>query len=213
MNARSFFIIFFQVSSLSISAYPVRSFPLQTEITARDEVILDRLISIAHQNSASIKEARAATGFSVFDETMTLGISPLYSSGSFFENREQFAGVESKFSVELMINPLKMISALEKRPALDAKLQESHRQKRVEVIKFYTAYLVARQATNIAQSRMAPFMKNRRAAGANSTLRNPEYLAAAKELLSANTQERLAVEELAAAVGLDRSDLLKVTLF
>ncbi len=37
---------------------------------------------------------------------------------------------------------------------------------------------------------------------------NPEYIAAAKEMLSANTQERLAVEELAAAVGLDRSKLL-----
>ncbi len=154
MNSRSFFLIFFQIFSLSISAYPVRSFPIQTEITPRDERILDRLISIAHQNSASIKEAKAANGFSAFDEIMSLGISPLYSSGSFFENREQFSGIESKFSVELTINPLKIISALEKRPALDAKLQEAHRQKRVEVVKFYTAYLIARQATKIAQSRI-----------------------------------------------------------
>jgi hypothetical protein len=205
MNARLFFVIFFQIISLSISAYPVYSFPIQTEITPRDEVIIDRLISIARQNSASIKEATAASGFSVFDETITLGISPFYSSGSFVEEREQFIGIESKFSVELTINPLKIISALEKRPALQAKLQEAHRQKRVEVVKFYIAYLIARQGTKIAQTRIG-------AARANKTLPNPEYIAAAKEMLSANTQERLAAEELAAAVGLSRSELLKIML-
>ena len=207
MNARSFFAIFSQILLLSIATYPVRSFPIQTEITARDEVMIDRLISIAHKNSAAIKEVRAATGFSVFDDTMALSISPTYSSGSFVENREQFAGVESKFAVELKINPLKMISAIEKRPALQAKLQEAHRQKRVEVVKLYLAYLQSHQAHQLARQRLQTFKPTQRVANAHKIGSNPEYITATKEMLSANAQVRIAWEELAAAVGLSPTEL------
>ncbi|NJN39292.1 MAG: hypothetical protein HC790_12225 [Acaryochloridaceae cyanobacterium CSU_3_4] len=42
------------------------------------------------------------------------------------------------------------------------------------------------------------------------TLSNPEYVSTAQAMLSANAQERVALEELAAAVGLSGPEILSV---
>ncbi|NJM64871.1 MAG: hypothetical protein HC851_03985 [Acaryochloris sp. RU_4_1] len=207
-------INFFHLSRSCAQVSPPE--PLQTKITSQDWQRLERLVQIAQHHSATIKAASTALGVSAFEETVSLELSQTYSSGSFIEDQEQFPEEENSLEIALTLNPLKIISAIQQRPALKAQLQEAKQQKRVEVIKAYVAYLQARQTTQITAYQMQAFTNRHPLAArlpstaVTQTLSNPAYVSAAQEMLSANAQEQVALAELAASVGLSESETLRV---
>ncbi|NJN39192.1 MAG: hypothetical protein HC790_11520 [Acaryochloridaceae cyanobacterium CSU_3_4] len=190
--------------------------PLQTKITLQDWQRLERLVQIAQHHSATVKATSTALGVSAFEDIISLELLQTYSSGSSIEDQEQFPEKERSLEIALTLSPLKIISAIQQRPALKAQLQEAKQQKRVEVIKAYFAYLQARQTTQIVTYQMQAFTKRppmttrSPSTAVTPTLSNPAYVSAAQEMLSASTQEQVALAELAASVGLSELETLKL---
>ncbi|NJM68601.1 MAG: hypothetical protein HC851_24545 [Acaryochloris sp. RU_4_1] len=183
---------------------PAQGMPptLQTDLSNRNLRTLEKLVDIAQQNSAAIKEAKAELGLSSWADSAVLEITPSYSTGNFVEDREQFSESERSFSISLTLNPLQMLSAVQQRPALRAKLKEAIMQKRAEVVQAYIAYLQAKQAKAIAQYQMQPYQ--------NQTAADADSVTAANELFIASSNERVALENLAAAVGHSPTALLNL---
>ncbi|MBN3939913.1 MAG: hypothetical protein V7L21_32095 [Nostoc sp.] len=85
-------------------------------------------------------------------------------------------------------------------------------------VQYYLAYFQARQAAKIATYRMQQLAllgaKTERIATVNSQglshLVNPDYVAAATEMLNTNARDRLALEELAACVGLSSQATIRL---
>lgn len=188
--------------NLMVLMVPVRAIPptLQTDLSDRNLQTLEKLVAIAQQHTASIKEAKAELGVNSWGDSVVLEIIPSYSTGNFVEDREQFLGNDQSISVSLILNPLQMLSAIQQRPALSAKLKEARRQKRAEVVQAYIAYLQAKQVKTIAQYRMQ--------AHQNKTVADEEFMTATSELFTANTNERVALENLAAVVGQSSTEIL-----
>lgn len=110
---------------------------------------------------------------------------------------------------------------------LCSRLQETKGEKRVEVVKYYVAYLQADQALKIATYQMQTVAQESDSPTRNpqqvashrlqpdpsqitNSLNNKEYVAAATEMLTASAQARVALEELAACVGLSAQETLVV---
>lgn len=191
---------------------------LQTEITQQDLKIIEQLVTIAHRNSAQVMETKAAMGVSAFQDVMEIELSPSLttlnsiSSHSYKEN-------ERSFSLTITIDPIKILTALQQRPIMQAHWNEAKNQKRLAVVRYYLAYLQARQATKIASYRMQKFTRGNPIASLNSqatapgsvnNLTNPDYVAAVTEMLNTNALERVALEELAACVGLSTPAIITV---
>lgn len=193
--------------------------PLQTEVTQQDLALIDRLVQLALNSSADIRAAKAAMGVSAFAETVTLEVGPDFRTGSWSEAGEAYSGTENGFSLTFTLDPLQLISSIQQLPVLRSRLQETKGEKRVEVVKYYVAYLQAKQAVKIAAYQMqalakqgdAPLEKRtpqiatrhlQSASQSISSLDNKEYVAAATEMLTASAQARVALEELAGCVGL-----------
>jgi hypothetical protein len=186
---------------LSIAAQTL-SLPLQTDLSDRDLQTLEKLVETAQQNSGAVKEAKAELGISSWSDSVVFEISPSYSTGNFVEDREQFTGNERSISASLTLNPLEMLRAIQQRPTLSAKLKEARRLKRAEVVQAYITYLQAKQAKAIAQYRMQAHQKK--------TVADDESMTAIHDLFTANTNERVALENLAAVVGRSPAEILKV---
>jgi hypothetical protein len=164
--------------------------PLQTEVTQQDLAIVDRLVQIAQRNSDDVKVAKAALGVSAFQNTLSVELEPSRTITRSNEPDEASRSSDRSFSVVVTLNPISVVSAVQQRPALRARLDEAKRQKRVEVMKHYFAYLQARQATQIAVHQMQAFTdrhdiatRSEHSPDATASLRNPEYRTAAKEML------------------------------
>jgi hypothetical protein len=179
--------------------------PLQTEMTQRDFKIIEQLVAIAQRNSASVQETKASMGWNAFVDIATIELSPSQSTTSISHD---FSSVsEHSFSVTVTIDPIKLLATIEKRPVIQARWNEAKNQKRVAVVKNYVAYLLARQAAKIAAYQMQKLTRTTSIASLHypenvNYLANPDYVAAATQMLSTSTSERVALEELAASVGL-----------
>ncbi|MBD2299670.1 hypothetical protein [Nostoc sp. FACHB-190] len=168
---------------------------LQTEITQQDLKNIDELVSIAERNSPDILEAKAARGLSPFNDVMSVSFSGT-TYGSFNNYEEFYIGVT--------VNPIRLLTATQQSSVLKARLLEEKRQKRVAIVQYYVEYLQARQAAKIATYQMQKFADSSRVASVNiqTQLGNADYVAAVTEMLNTNTRERIALEQLAASVGL-----------
>lgn len=191
---------------------------LQTEITQQDIKIIEQLVTIAHRNSAQVLETKATMGLSAFQDVMEIELSPSLttlnsiSSNPYKEN-------ERSFSLTITIDPIKILTTLEQRPIMQARWNEAKHQKRLAVVRHYLAYLQARQAAKIASYRMQKFTRGNPIASLNSqatasgsvnNLTNPDYVAAATEMLNTNALEQVALEELAACVGLSAPAIISL---
>ncbi|MBD2468768.1 hypothetical protein [Nostoc sp. FACHB-145] len=191
---------------------------LQTNVTQSDVKIIEQLVTIAEQNSSEVLEAKSATGWRAFEDVVSIELSPSLTTTNYnspIESEEK----ESSLYLSITLDPIKLISAFKRKPILQARLHEAKQQKRLAVIRYYLAYLQAHQAVKIATYRMQNFTNNKRIASLNAQTNSPEnlqslanadYVAAATEMLNSNAREQIALEELAACVGLYTSAMMAV---
>jgi hypothetical protein len=189
---------------------------IQTEITHQDIAIIDQLVTIAQRHSADILDAKTALGFSAFEDTVSLELEPSFSIGTSNEEYTESYS-EGNFSSTITIDPIRLISVFQKMPALRARLKQSKKQKRVEVVKFYIAYIQALQVVQVMSNRMQAitgdsciggFKSNSTSVKATKNVATKEYADMALEMLNAHGQARIALEELAAAVGLSPQETI-----
>jgi hypothetical protein len=166
---------------------------LSTQFSERDRLVFEKLVGLAQQNSAAIKEARVALGMSAWTDSVGLELSPSYSVNRLREDQSEFIESGRGFSATLNLNPLQMLAAIQQRPVLRAKRDEAIRQKRLEVLQAYVAYLQAKQTKTLAQLRLQPHQTKPAA--------DLELLAARNELFVASSNLLVALEALAVAVG------------
>lgn len=190
---------------------------LQTEISQRDMQIIERLVAIAQRRSSEVQETEASMGLSMFEDVVSVELSPSQTTSN--STPDASLVNENSFSLTVTVDPIKLISRIGKFPVIQARLNEAKHQKRLAVIQFYIAYLQARQATKIAAYRMQKLAGTSRIASVNSptgsttgvyNLANPDYVSAATEMLNTNAREQIAIEELAACVGLPAEKVLEV---
>ncbi|BDA71269.1 hypothetical protein CAL7716_054350 [Calothrix sp. PCC 7716] len=183
--------------------------PLQSELGKRDLKLIDTLFAIACKNSSIVREARKATGIRAFEDVVSVELSPsrglINYKGSDGSSSEQ----EQSFSISVTLDPIKLITAIDKISVLDTRYHETMRQKRLEVVQRYIAYLQAQQLSIIAAHKMQEF-NNGANATAKKLLSNSEYITVTTEMLNTHSRERLALEELAATIGLSPEQTLVI---
>ncbi len=190
--------------------------PLQTEISQRDIKIIEQLEAIAQGNSSQVQETKAAMGLGAFVDIMSVELSPSQSTTN-YTLPEVSSEVGQSFSLTITVDPIKLFSTISQAPLRQARWSEAKQQKRIAVVQYYLAYIQARQTAKISAYRMHQLaggssiasvkFPNHPATFPHQTnkLSNPEYVAAATEMLSSNAREQLALEELAACIGLSPS--------
>lgn len=191
---------------------------LQTQISQRDMQIIDRLVKIAQRKSSQVRESRAAMSLSRFVDVVSIEVAP-YRLNRQYISSSPSSEDENGLTATITIDPVKLVNAFAQQPIATARWEEAKNQKRVAVIQYYFAYLQARQATRIATHKMAKFTHTPTVASTGRTtsnspttnhLDNPDYVTAATEMLAASTRERVALEELAASVGLSTEDAIAI---
>jgi hypothetical protein len=195
------------IISLTICIAPVRAIPptLQTDLTDRNLQTLEKLIAIAQTTAPTIKEAQANLGLAPFNEVIVFNIS----KGSNSEEGDRFDDENrgsSSLSAEISIDLIRVISAFEGMPARKAQLNNAQRQTRLAVTQAYIAYIQAKQVKAIAKYRLQRFGK------AKQNIANTDYITATTELLTANSNERITLESLAAAVGRSTQEIRAIEL-
>ncbi len=191
--------------------------PLQTQISQRDMKIIEQLVAIAQGNSAQVRETKAGMGLNAFTDVVTIEILPSLTNRKYISSSPSSEN-ENSLSATITIDPIKLINTFTQQPIVVARWQEAKKQKRVAVVQYYLAYLQARQATQIATHKMKKFthatvtsIPARTSTEANiHQIDNSDYVTAATEMLGANTRERVALEELAACVGLSPEQAIAI---
>jgi hypothetical protein len=188
---------------------------LQTEITQLDLKIIEQLVAIAQRNSASVQETKDAMGLNAFVDVVEIELSSYQTTSNF--TSPDISSKEQGLSLNVTIDPIKLIRTVQQFPVMKARWNEAKHKLRLAVVKYYVVYLQARQASKIAAHRMQKFAQSNRIASLHSQaslnpLANPDYVAAATEMLLTSTQERLALEELATCIGLSSQAALAVIL-
>jgi hypothetical protein len=154
-------------------------------------------------------------GLGAFTDILSVEFSPSQSTIN-STLPDNISVSENSFSITMTTDPIKVLNSIQQLPMREARWHEAKQQKRVSVVQqHYLAYLQARQAKKIATYRMQQLalarLKTERIASLNSQatsrnqvsyLANPDYVAAAMDMLNTNARERLALEELAACIGL-----------
>ncbi|WP_234711108.1 hypothetical protein [Nostoc punctiforme] len=177
---------------------------LQIEITQQDLKNIDELVRIAELHSAEIQEAKAGMGLSSFDDVMSIELSTSTSNDSSFTS-------DRDLSLAITIDPIKIFTVTKQLSVAETRWNEQKRQKRVAVVQSYVDYLQARQASKIAIYQIQQFTSSSRVASlqpqTNSQkiinhIGNPDYVAVVTKMLNTNTRERVALEQLAACIGL-----------
>ncbi|MDZ8029385.1 MAG: hypothetical protein RMX97_32540 [Nostoc sp. DedQUE11] len=190
---------------------------LQTEITQQDLKIIEQLVAIAEGNSAQVLETKAAMGLNAFRDIVTIELSPGVSTISTLPDSS--SEYSNSFSLTVTVDPIKFIGTFGQLPVLRARWKEARQQKRLAIVQYYFAYVQARQAALIATYQMQKFIEYSRLISLDSQgtspkninhLANPDYVAAATSMLETNTRQQLALEELAACVGLSRKETIAV---
>jgi hypothetical protein len=180
-------------------ALPAQSLPLQTELTPQDLERIERLIALAQRQSPEIKEARAELGLTPFNEVIIVGLNT--GLNNFNTNEPEAEPVQERtVGVELYIDLVRAINAVQSYPARRSRLAFAQRQTRVLVVQAYVAYLQARQAWAIAQHQSQPHLNKVDA----------QSLTATNEVFTANGNERVALENLAAVVGQTPDQILEL---
>ncbi|MBD2435863.1 hypothetical protein [Nostoc sp. FACHB-110] len=190
---------------------------LQTHLTQNDIKIIERLVTIAERNSSEVLDAKSATGWRAFQDVVSIELSPSLTTTNYNALEHTSEERENSLYLSITLDPIKLISAFEQKPIFQARLNEAKQQKRLTVIRQYLAYIQARQAVQIAAYRMQNFTNNEQIASLNAqtpeklqSLANVEYVAAATEMLNSNAREQIALEELAACVGLSTSAMMNI---
>ncbi|RCJ36273.1 hypothetical protein A6769_16330 [Nostoc punctiforme NIES-2108] len=195
---------------------------LQTEISDRDLKIIEQLVAIAQRQSSQVQEAKAAMGWSAFTDVLSVEFSPSQTKTN-YNLPDVTSESQRSFAIAMTIDPIKLLNIIQQLPIRKTRWHEVKQQKRVAVVQYYLAYLQARQATKIAAYQMQQLAlagaKTERIASMNSQvtlpdrvslMANPEYVAAATQMLNTNARDRLALEELAACVGLSSQATIKL---
>ncbi|MCF2149433.1 hypothetical protein IQ276_023985 [Desmonostoc muscorum LEGE 12446] len=190
---------------------------LQTEITQQDLKIIEQLVGIAERNSAQVLETKAAMGLNAFRDIVTIELSPALTTISTLPDSS--SEYSNSFSLTVTVDPIKFISTFGQLPVLRARWQEARQQKRLAIVQYYVAYVQARHNAIIATYKIKKFTEYSRIVSLDSQatspeninhLANPDYVAAATSMLDTNTRQQLALEELAACVGLSPKETIAI---
>lgn len=190
---------------------------LQTEITQQDLEIIEKLVAIAEGNSAQVLETKAAMGLNAFRDLVTIELSPGISTISTLPDSS--SEYSNSFSLTVTVDPIKFIGTFGQLPVLRARWKEARQQKRLAIVQYYFAYVQARQAALIATYKIRKFTEYSRIISLDSEatspeninhLANPDYVAAATSMLDTNARQQLALEELAACVGLSAKETIAI---
>jgi hypothetical protein len=186
-------------------ALPAQAIPLQTKLTSQDLEHIEQLIELAQRQSSNVKEAQAELGLAPFNEVIILGLNTGLNRNTTNEIDAEPVQ-ESAVGVELYVDLVRVISAVQGYPARRARVADAKRQIRVAVVEAYAEYVLARQTKSIVQVRL---QRRQETAGVEIDP-SDEVLTATTELLSADTNERIALEKLAAVVGQSPTELLEL---
>lgn len=200
---------------------------LQFEMTQDDQRVMEELIGIAVRNAPAVRDAQAEMGVAPFIDAFVVEIAPsrlssTLTDASIPDIEGPYRTSDSSTTSTFTFNPIQLINGIQKIPALQSHLRDAQQQTRVAVIESYVAYVQARQSTAIStrqlntvvasileQSQVASVQLN--PVPASSILENNEdYIAAATESLAANSDAIVALETLAATVGMPTQDMLTV---
>jgi outer membrane protein TolC len=162
------------------------------------------LIELAQRQSPDVKEAKAQLGLAAFNEVIILGLSTGLNRNTTNEIDAEPVQ-ESAVGVELYVDLVRMISAVQGYPARRARVAHAKRQIRVAVVEAYAEYVLAKQTKSIAQVGLQGQQQT-----VSVEIASDEGLTAATELLSADSNERIALEKLAAVVGRSPTELLEL---
>jgi hypothetical protein len=201
--------------------------PLQSEFTLGDQQAMEELISIAVGNAPAVRDARAAMGIAPFVDAFLFEIAPSRLSSTLSDASDPVLAIPYRYSdtsttTTFTFNPIQLINGIQQMPALQSHLRDAEQQTRVAVIQNYVAYVQARQSAGVATRQLntvvASIVEGSQVASAqldqipaSSILANNEdYIAAATESLAANSDEMVALETLAAVVGMPTQDMLSV---
>ena len=182
---------------------------LQTDITQNDLKIIEQLVTIAESKSSQVLEAKIAMGWRAFQDVVSIELSPSLTTTN-YNSPDDPDERESSFYLNIAIDPIKLISAFERKPILKSRWQEAKQQKRLSVIQHYLVYIQARQATKIAAYRIASLNSSQISVEKVKNLSNPEYVTAATQMLNTKAQEQIVLEELAACVGLSTPEIITI---
>jgi hypothetical protein len=201
------------------------SAPLQSEMTPEDQQVMEELVSIAVSNAPAVRDARAAMGVAPFLDAFVVEIAPSRISSTLSDasvQEESYGFSDSSTTSTFTFNPVQLINGIQQMPALQSHLRDAEQQTRVSVVQSYVAYVQARQTATISSRQLdtvvATILQESQIASAdleqvpiNSVLaNNDDYIAAATESLVANSDEMVALETLAATVGMPTQDMLTV---
>jgi hypothetical protein len=199
--------------------------PLQSEVTLGDQQVMEELISIAVRNAPAVRDARAAMGIAPFVDAFLFEISPSRLSSTLSDASDPVLAIPYSYSdtsttTTFTFNPIQLINGIQQMPALQSHLRDAEQQTRLAVIQNYVAYVQAQQASSVATRQLntvvAAALEQSQVASsqldqipASSVLANNEdYIAAATESLAANSDEMVALETLAAVVGMPSQEML-----
>jgi hypothetical protein len=201
--------------------------PLQADISPADRQAMEELISIAVRNAPAVRDANAAMGLTPFVDALVLEIAPSRLSSTLSDASdpalaEPYLYSDNSTTTTFTFNPIRLISGIQQMPALRSHLRDAEQQTRVAVIQNYVAYVQARQSASVASRQLntvvASILETSQVASAQLTqipassvlANNEDYVAAATESLAANSDEMVALETLAAAVGMPTAEMLTV---
>ncbi|NEQ27268.1 MAG: hypothetical protein F6K28_51325, partial [Microcoleus sp. SIO2G3] len=182
---------------------------------------------IAQDNSFAVRDARYARGLSRFKDAIM--IEAVLGSTSDFTHSPRHSNSSNDITdtqgLTITIDPVYLISAFQQERSLIARVREARNQTRVSVIQNYVAYVQAHQAATLASRQLdtvvasLPQVPPIQVASAllqpssvpiSHLASNPDYVAAANQALAANGEEMIALETLAATVGLPPEETLAV---
>jgi hypothetical protein len=200
--------------------------PMQTQFTMADVQVMERLIQIATRNAPVVRDARSEMGVTPFVDALLVEVAPSWLSSSLTDTSDpalaDYRTSDNSTTITLTFNPLQLIKAIQRQPALISHLRDAKHQTRVAVIQNYVAYVQARQSAAVAQRRLdtvvATIISDSRIASADLVqvptsavlINHEEYVAAATEGLATNGDEMMALEMLAASVGMPSHEVLDV---
>ncbi|MFN6539135.1 MAG: hypothetical protein RM021_022670 [Nostoc sp. EkiNYC01] len=186
---------------------------LQTEITQQDLKIIEQLVTIAERNSAQVLETKAAMGLNAFRDIVSIELSPVLTTISTLPDSS--SEHSNSFSLTVTVDPIKFIGTFGQLPVLRSRWKEARQQKRLAIVQYYVGYLQSRQAALIATYKMQKFTEISLHSQVTSPeninhLGNQDYVSAVTSMLDTNTRQRLALEELAACVGLSPEETIAI---
>jgi hypothetical protein len=183
---------------------------IQTTLTENDHILLEMFLQRAYSRSASVRELRVNRW------------SPL------LEGVEIEAQVSPESTTDVILNPINLVNGLMQQPVISAQLREERAAIRVAVLEAYVEHIRSRQSRHLARLAfdevLANIFESSQVVNGDAEMlalevsailpshpqlaQNQNYVDAANELFTAQTDEIIALERLSGLVGMALAEIL-----